>query len=206
MSAGAVGVPVRRSRPRARRTLTERREIARSRFDALCELPQGSLSRRGDARHAAPPGQRHPQHRRRPLSSGRTSSTRSAARCRSTRGSRGVAFTGDAAGQQQRRRRAEAGEDTADGRKESARRRSGSRPTIPRESVTIRVSGRTVDIQALTRFMKDLEASPYLTNVQLEKSELALEQGKEVDAVPADASATPARIRRSCVACRSPCR
>jgi hypothetical protein len=28
--------------------------------------------------------------------------------------------------------------------------------------------------------MKDLAASPYLTNIQLEKSELALDQGKEV--------------------------
>ena len=43
-----------------------------------------------------------------------------------------------------------------------------------------RISGRTVDIQALTRFMKDLEASPFLSNVQLERSELAMDQGKEV--------------------------
>jgi Tfp pilus assembly protein PilN len=51
---------------------------------------------------------------------------------------------------------------------------------IPRDVVSLRLVGRTVDIQALTRFMKDLAASPYLTNVQLEKSELALDQGKEV--------------------------
>ena len=51
---------------------------------------------------------------------------------------------------------------------------------IPRDQVSMRLVGRTVDIQALTRFMKDLAASPYLTNVQLEKSELALDQGKEV--------------------------
>jgi len=51
---------------------------------------------------------------------------------------------------------------------------------IPKDAITIRVSGRTVDIQAVTRFMKDLEASPYFSNVQLEKSELAVEQGKEV--------------------------
>ena len=51
---------------------------------------------------------------------------------------------------------------------------------IPKDVITIRVSGRTVDIQAVTRFMKDLEASPYLSNVQLDKSELAVEQGKEV--------------------------
>jgi Tfp pilus assembly protein PilN len=51
---------------------------------------------------------------------------------------------------------------------------------IPRDSVSIRLMGRTVDIQALTRFMKDLEASPFLANIQLDKSELAIDQGKEV--------------------------
>ena len=51
---------------------------------------------------------------------------------------------------------------------------------IPKDPISIRIVGRTVDIQALTRFMKDLAASPFLTNVQLEKSELAVDQGKEV--------------------------
>lgn len=51
---------------------------------------------------------------------------------------------------------------------------------IPREPVFVRVQGHTVDIQALTRFMKDLESSPFLSNVQLDRSELALELGKEV--------------------------
>jgi Tfp pilus assembly protein PilN len=51
---------------------------------------------------------------------------------------------------------------------------------VPRDPIGVRVSGHTVDIQALTRFMKDLEASPFLTNVQLDKSELALEMTKEV--------------------------
>ena len=51
---------------------------------------------------------------------------------------------------------------------------------VPRDAITMRLVGRTVDIQALTRFMKDLAASPFLSNVQLEKSELALDQGKEV--------------------------
>jgi Tfp pilus assembly protein PilN len=51
---------------------------------------------------------------------------------------------------------------------------------IPKDPVSIRIVGRTVDIQALTRFMKDLAASPFLENVQLEKSELAIDQGKEV--------------------------
>jgi len=51
---------------------------------------------------------------------------------------------------------------------------------VPKDPIQIRIVGRTVDIQALTRFMKDLAASPFLTNVQLEKSELAIDQGKEV--------------------------
>jgi Tfp pilus assembly protein PilN len=51
---------------------------------------------------------------------------------------------------------------------------------IPKDPISIRIVGRTVDIQALTRFMKDLAASPFLENVQLEKSELAIDQGKEV--------------------------
>lgn len=51
---------------------------------------------------------------------------------------------------------------------------------VPRDSVSIRLMGRTVDIQALTRFMKDLEASPFIANVQLDRSELAIDQGKEV--------------------------
>jgi Tfp pilus assembly protein PilN len=51
---------------------------------------------------------------------------------------------------------------------------------IPKDPISIRLVGRTVDIQALTRFMKDLAASPFFENVQLEKSELAIDQGKEV--------------------------
>jgi Tfp pilus assembly protein PilN len=51
---------------------------------------------------------------------------------------------------------------------------------IPRDSVHIRVVGNTVDIQALTRFMKQLESSPFLEQVQLAKSERAIDNGKEV--------------------------
>jgi Tfp pilus assembly protein PilN len=51
---------------------------------------------------------------------------------------------------------------------------------VPKDPVQIRVTGRTVDIQALTRFMKDLEASPFLDNVALDKVETASDQGKEV--------------------------
>lgn len=51
---------------------------------------------------------------------------------------------------------------------------------IPRDTVRIRVVGNTVDIQALTRFMKQLESSPFLEDVQLAKSERAQDHGKEV--------------------------
>lgn len=51
---------------------------------------------------------------------------------------------------------------------------------IPRDTVKMRILGQTVDIQALTRFMRQLEASPFLGNVELEKSELVLAEGKEV--------------------------
>jgi Tfp pilus assembly protein PilN len=50
----------------------------------------------------------------------------------------------------------------------------------PAPKLTFRISGNTVDIQALTRFMKLLEASPFIQNVQLEKSDLAMVDGKDV--------------------------
>jgi Tfp pilus assembly protein PilN len=47
-------------------------------------------------------------------------------------------------------------------------------------AMKFRVNGITVDIQALTRFMKDLEASAFVQNVVLDKSTLAVVDGKEV--------------------------
>jgi Tfp pilus assembly protein PilN len=43
-----------------------------------------------------------------------------------------------------------------------------------------RIIGQTVDIQALTLFMKNLEASPFIKNVQLARSDLVVSNGKEV--------------------------
>ena len=51
---------------------------------------------------------------------------------------------------------------------------------IPKDVISIRLQGRTVDLQAVTRFMKDLEASPFFSNIQLDKSESVTDQGKEV--------------------------
>jgi Tfp pilus assembly protein PilN len=51
---------------------------------------------------------------------------------------------------------------------------------VVRESIALRIVGQTVDIQALTRFMRQLEASPFVGSVTLEKSEMVLEGNKEV--------------------------
>ncbi len=45
--------------------------------------------------------------------------------------------------------------------------------------LALQVVGNTVDIQALTRFMKALEASPFLQNVTLVRSDVVMQQGKE---------------------------
>ncbi len=66
--------------------------------------------------------------------------------------------------------------DTVPGR----RKRKLLQTVIPRDTVRIRLVGNTVDIQALTRFMKQLESSPFLEQVQLAKSERANDHGKEV--------------------------
>jgi Tfp pilus assembly protein PilN len=71
-------------------------------------------------------------------------------------------------------------EDTSAAAKKHARPPKRLDTEIPKDVISVRLMGRTVDIQALTRFMKDLEASPFLSNVQLDRSELAIDQGKEV--------------------------
>lgn len=55
-------------------------------------------------------------------------------------------------------------------------------PEPPAEAPTLKfnVSGHTVDIQALTRFMKLLESSPFVKNVTIAKAELVTLDGKEV--------------------------
>jgi Tfp pilus assembly protein PilN len=48
------------------------------------------------------------------------------------------------------------------------------------KEIKFKIVGHTVDIQALTRFMKALEASPFIQNVQLSRSDLVQAEGKEV--------------------------
>ena len=54
--------------------------------------------------------------------------------------------------------------------------------------VQFRIVGNTVDIQALTRFMKLLEASPFVEDVQLVKSAMIIVDGKEVTEFQLDAA------------------
>lgn len=63
-------------------------------------------------------------------------------------------------------------------------RRPAARPvrreiTIPRDTIRIQMVGRTVDLQAFTRFMRSLEDSPFLENVTLRQSIPAILNGKE---------------------------
>jgi Tfp pilus assembly protein PilN len=55
------------------------------------------------------------------------------------------------------------------------------------EPLRFRLVGNTVDMQALTRFIRLLEASPFIQNVQLARSELAMVDGKEVTEFQVDA-------------------
>jgi len=56
--------------------------------------------------------------------------------------------------------------------------------------VRIRMIGLTPDIQALTRFMRQLEASPFFADVQLNNSQLASDQGKDVTQFTLDVTYT----------------
>ena len=57
----------------------------------------------------------------------------------------------------------------------------------PRPPLQFRLVGHTVDIQALTRFMKLLEASPFIRDVQLARTDVAVSGGKQVTEFQLDA-------------------
>jgi Tfp pilus assembly protein PilN len=59
------------------------------------------------------------------------------------------------------------------------------------KTVKFKIVGHTVDIQALTRFMKSLEASPFIQNVQLSRSDLVQAEGKEVTEFTLEAETQP---------------
>lgn len=68
-------------------------------------------------------------------------------------------------------------EDSAAAKRHKAKRLDTD---IPKDTIKVQIKGRTVDIQAFTRFMSDLEASPFFSGVQIDKVETATDQGKEV--------------------------
>jgi Tfp pilus assembly protein PilN len=68
---------------------------------------------------------------------------------------------------------------TASDRNRARNARADSAVAAAKE-IKFRLLGQTVDIQALTRFMKALEASPFIQNVQLTRSEVVVAEGKEV--------------------------
>lgn len=61
----------------------------------------------------------------------------------------------------------------------AARADSAAAP-VAAAAIRMHIVGNTVDIQALTRFMKDLEASPFVQNVTLNKSALIAVEGRDV--------------------------
>ena len=60
------------------------------------------------------------------------------------------------------------------------RKRKALDTVIPLDTIRIRLVGNTVDIQALTRFIRQLESSAFLEQVQLAKSERSTDNGKDV--------------------------
>ena len=58
-------------------------------------------------------------------------------------------------------------------------RRARREIEIPRDTIRIQMVGRTVDLQAFTRFMRSLEDSPFLENVTLRQSIPAILNGRE---------------------------
>ena len=88
---------------------------------------------------------------------------------------------------------------TVDSASKSHRKRKAVATVIVRDTIRVRVVGNTVDIQALTRFMKQLETSPFIEQVQLAKSEHANDNGKEVTQFQLDMLYTrpgPTEVRR----------
>jgi len=51
---------------------------------------------------------------------------------------------------------------------------------LPRDTVRVKIEGRFADMQAFTAFYSALEDSPFLGNVQLNKTETMVEMGKEI--------------------------
>jgi hypothetical protein len=58
---------------------------------------------------------------------------------------------------------------------------AAARPAVPPSvPLVFKITGQTIDIQALTLFMRQLEASPFLAWVTLVRSEITVVEGKDV--------------------------
>ena len=88
-----------------------------------------------------------------------------------------LGFTGLGQAQQPVSTVAPAASDSAAGAK---KKKKALNTVVARDSVHFRIIGNTVDIQALTRFIRQLEQSPFIEQVQLVKSEHANDNGKDV--------------------------
>src|SRR5690606_19417762 len=82
---------------------------------------------------------------------------------------------------------AEAPATNAKGKGKAASDASSDVPDGPTRAPKFRIVGQTVDIQALTHFMKTLEASPFIQRVQLSRSDMALADGKQITEFHLDA-------------------
>ena len=84
-------------------------------------------------------------------------------------------------------------------KKEAPKDGAGVDTTVTRPTLSFRIIGLTVDIQALTRFMRLLETSPFIQNVQLAKSTPLIVEGNQVTEFQLNAdyeTPDPAAIRR----------
>ena len=90
-----------------------------------------------------------------------------------------VAASGDSANKSPRQRALE---------RDRAKKARADSLLASAKDVRFRLVGHTVDIQALTRFMKSLEASPFIQDVQLSRSDLVQAEGKEVTEFTLEAS------------------
>ena len=85
---------------------------------------------------------------------------------------------------------------------DTAKKKAGAAPldtAIVKPALEFRIVGQTVDIQAMTRFMRFLETSPFIQNVRLAKSTPLIVDGNQVTEFQLDAEyeiPDPAAIRR----------
>lgn len=76
--------------------------------------------------------------------------------------------------------RASAGSASSKAAREKEKKARADSLLAEARTLKFKIVGNTVDIQALTRFIRALESSPFIQNVQLTRSDLVVNEGKEV--------------------------